>query len=145
MVEAHFLPELARFFNNLVSAIHYGICMLPQRVITTLWKGGCGIGFWPLEAYRYCSSKGRSAFTVLQSSTEKYQTSFQDSRVAHPTHWGVPASLSRSSLRVETLNVMMSAMDGRTAKSFSFIFICFVESLEYPSVISLICLSFHSP
>ena len=84
MVEAHLLPELSRSSDNLISAYLYVYTESDNYSV----EGGCGMGFWPLEAYRYCSSKGRSAFTILQSSIEKYQKSFQDSRVAHPTHLG---------------------------------------------------------
>ena len=48
--------------------------MSTQRVITALWKG---VVAW-----------GQSASTILQSSTEKYLTSFQDSRGSHPPQGG---------------------------------------------------------
>ena len=76
------------------------------------------------------------AFTILQSSTEIPDV-IQDSRVAHPTHLGFLPLYKLELIVHGATNVMMAVMDGRTAKFLFIVFIYFVESLEYSSVISL--------
>ena len=99
--------------------------MFAQRVITTLWKGAVVWGSGHLKLIDTAQVKAgqpSQSCSLVQRNTRRH---FRI-RVWHtPLNGGSCLSNNWSSLRVETQNVMMFVMDGRTAKSFSFYFYMF--------------------